>query len=93
MNSEIDGVKFLNPTHIANQNIINKMDEIRGYRSIPDSIKIQNNIHTIASYFTKGKSLKEMIDGLKHTHIIFIDEFLPIIAVPLPNALLRISTI
>ena len=36
---------------------------------------IIQNIKTIASYFTKGKTFKEMIDGLKNTQMIFIDEF------------------
>ena len=42
MNSEIDGVKFLNPTHIANQNVINKMKEIKGYITLEDEARTQN---------------------------------------------------
>ena len=30
MNSDIDGVKLFNPTRIANQDVINKMEAIRG---------------------------------------------------------------
>ena len=48
MNSEIDGVKFLNPTHIANQNVINKMAEISGCITLPLKARIQN-ITTITS--------------------------------------------
>ena len=57
MNSEIDGVKFLNPTHIANQNVINKMKEKKGYITLEYEARTQN-IKTIASYFTKGKTFK-----------------------------------
>ena len=48
MNSEIDGVKFLNPTHIANQNVINKMEEIRGCITLEEEARMIH-IKTIVS--------------------------------------------
>ena len=33
------------------------------------------NISVIANYFTRGKTIKEMLNGLKHVKEIFVDEF------------------
>ena len=63
--------KFLNPTHTSNKNIEKQIIEFGA-----DYIEERKiHISVIANYFTKGKSIKEMLNGLKHIKEIFIDEF------------------
>jgi hypothetical protein len=61
----------LNPTHQANTNILNKLRE----QQSPNYQILKNKIKVIAMMFTKGKSINEMLNGLRGVKYIVIDEF------------------
>ena len=71
INSPLES-RFLNPTHIANKNINDKLVEIGCKENM---LVRQNRIDVIASIFTKGKSVNEMLNGLKDVKQVHIDEF------------------
>jgi hypothetical protein len=76
MSKDIDTTMFLNPTHIANKNIVSKMIEIDGFKHLTlESEARAKRIHTVASIFTHGKSVKDMLDGLSKLTDVFVDEF------------------
>lgn len=65
--STLHSSKCLNPTHTANTNIQSKLHELNCKLGV-------HGIATLASIFTKGKSIKQMMPGVQGLTHIFIDE-------------------